>query len=701
LENAKAEAEKMQKAAQEAAALVEQKLTQKFAAEKAAAEEELAKRLKEVSDKMLAERQAAEDEMKKHLEAERANVQAAQKTIAERAEAERAANEKLNKVLEEKTKQEEDFKRSLKEEREGAEKELQDKLKAGRVQAEEELAQKCAAEREAAAKETSREVKDKLEAEHAEAKRELERRLYAEHKSAEQDLANMLVEKHANAQQSFHEQLQQEKENARKEVSAQLEAEKAKAQAAMMMQTKSTEELLEIERAKMEKQMAEKLEEERTKVADEMKRKVKFAADEAETQYNKTLAVEKKRRRSIPGLIVSERSQTLTSIKQAANEFDSDSLEILLSIALEDDLEDDGDGTIASAKGIYNNLQDVNVIEEYIENEQEQVEKKDPELISLLRLHNLLTQAKKLGGEFDHQEPARVLQLALVSSAEKQSLRTIFDSPNQEEVDLSQKIFGDLGNFYGLKRAADWTESGGGAYYPSTRRKGRKQTWGILSKTPKKGRSESERLRSGSVASQAEVDQESSASMLSHSSSAIRESLTQAPAIVNETEFDSTAGLNFINILIYMKDKVAQECQRDSCHDSILDLAKQDTLRDEIYFQVLKQLKGNPSAISLQLGWELLNHLCCTTPPSPALAEFIRVFTKEQQEALQMNDECESWAEEETDKVLKALKGNVAWKQVGDFWESVFWCVDAMTGNIVSTYTPKLDEAAGKKKALR
>merc|ERR1711953_375653 len=173
------------------------------------------------------------------------------------------------------------------------------------------------------------------------------------------------------------------------------------------------------------------------------------------------------------------------------------------------------------------------------------------------------------------------------------------------------------------------------------------------------------------------MDQAAFDKMLGHSSNCIAESITRVPKVCSQLEYDSGASLNFINISIVMMDKSAQECQRESCHQAILDLASQDeNMRDEIYIQVVKQLRGNPSGKSCKLGWELLHHLCSSTPPSPALCEFIRAFAKDQREKLKADPETASWASEETENVLKALRGNNLWQRVGGFWESVFWCFD-------------------------
>jgi len=297
--------------------------------------------------------------------------------------------------------------------------------------------------------------------------------------------------------------------------------------------------------------------------------------------------------------------------------------------------------------------------------------------------------------------------LALVTRAQNQNLRSILDSKHPEELELAEKIFGDMSNFSNLKIPSRWKEAGPAVFpvkRPIRRTKSR-QLWGIvgddISKEVSQGFLAPGALRRSQemVVDQGKMDTAVFDKMLSHSTNCIAESITRVPKVCSQLEYDSGASLNFINITIVMTDKPAQECQRQSCHGAILDLASQDeNMRDEIYIQVVKQIRGNPSGKSCKLGWELLHHLCSSIPPSPALCEFIRAFARDQKEKLKANPEMADWAEEETENVLKALKGNNLWHRVGDFWETVFWCVDAVSGSVVTSFHPLLDEASTSKR---
>eukprot|EP00913_Durusdinium_trenchii_P012865 g12081.t1 len=84
---------------------------------------------------------------------------------------------------------------------------------------------------------------------------------------------------------------------------------------------------------------------------------------------------------------------------------------------------------------------------------------------------------------------------------------------------------------------------------------------------------------------------------------------------------------NFRNIVIWMGDRPAQECQRIASRESVVNLVSSDPLmRDEVFTQLLKQLNGNPSPRSEWLGWQLLLQVCKTTPPSNELDDFVRFF---------------------------------------------------------------------------
>jgi len=67
----------------------------------------------------------------------------------------------------------------------------------------------------------------------------------------------------------------------------------------------------------------------------------------------------------------------------------------------------------------------------------------------------------------------------------------------------------------------------------------------------------------------------------------------------------------FRNILGWMNDRPVHDTKRVLMAFGIVNTAKQDAdLRNEVYLQVLKQLRRNPSRRGELLGWKLLLLLC-------------------------------------------------------------------------------------------
>merc|ERR1712227_326760 len=99
--------------------------------------------------------------------------------------------------------------------------------------------------------------------------------------------------------------------------------------------------------------------------------------------------------------------------------------------------------------------------------------------------------------------------------------------------------------------------------------------------------------------------------MLTHSKIPIREAITRI-----RSSREEAAVQNFRNLLFCMGDEPrATEWQRLAARKDILELATSDVaLSDEIYIQVLKQLRGKSSARSALLGWQLLVEICQIIP---------------------------------------------------------------------------------------
>jgi len=108
--------------------------------------------------------------------------------------------------------------------------------------------------------------------------------------------------------------------------------------------------------------------------------------------------------------------------------------------------------------------------------------------------------------------------------------------------------------------------------------------------------------------------------MMEFSSNPIRQALTQLPK-----QEETAAVLNFQDLLRVMGD--LPDVSRATRDDPVLKLANtSQTLCDEVYVQLMKQLTNNPSPASCNEGWKLLQKLIETAMPSPGLVDFVRRF---------------------------------------------------------------------------
>jgi len=289
--------------------------------------------------------------------------------------------------------------------------------------------------------------------------------------------------------------------------------------------------------------------------------------------------------------------QLLCKLKRAADEYNVDALEYLLGQASQKGLRDEDaleeDTSVekfctAKAREVFMQLQTGEFLVEQLSKSQTEVEQHKPSLVVLRRLENLAEQLSRMPGYEDDASVARFsVQRALVErSCAGSSRKSVFQSNDPAELDMASRVFDHLSEFSGLK-------------------------------LQKSSHARSELMR--------------------HSKTCIKESLTQAPFGLDKDEYDAAATTNFQNLLVGMGDRPAQECQRNASTVAVKDLAHAgDALRDEVYVQVLKQLIDNPSSLSLQRGWELLQVLCQETPPKSELAAFVHAFVKQ---AIQSSDD--------------------------------------------------------------
>ncbi|XP_069006967.1 unconventional myosin-VIIa [Embiotoca jacksoni] len=98
--------------------------------------------------------------------------------------------------------------------------------------------------------------------------------------------------------------------------------------------------------------------------------------------------------------------------------------------------------------------------------------------------------------------------------------------------------------------------------------------------------------------------------------------------LVGNSELSHKACLAFNSILKYMGDYPAKQMQSPlELTDQIFGPATQkETLRDEIYCQIMKQMTSNNNRFSLEQGWQLLWLCCGLFPPSQSLLRHTQRF---------------------------------------------------------------------------
>eukprot|EP00929_Paragymnodinium_shiwhaense_P120637 TRINITY_DN9262_c0_g1_i1.p1 TRINITY_DN9262_c0_g1~~TRINITY_DN9262_c0_g1_i1.p1 ORF type:complete len:1969 (+),score=520.41 TRINITY_DN9262_c0_g1_i1:103-6009(+) len=294
-----------------------------------------------------------------------------------------------------------------------------------------------------------------------------------------------------------------------------------------------------------------------------------------------------RRRSTITGLDAAAQVRLLAGLRQAAEEYDAVTLEELLSEAVRQGVDAK---EVSGPQQVLTMLQNEAFLVAATREAQQQAEQPVPPGNVLRRLQNLSHQIRVTQGDL---EVARSAMKTFHRGARRKSrlssrgsLLRGMDTSNLiiEEEDLSGP-FAELANFSKLKPLHAWG--------------GHRASHVFQEIVPKRREN-----------------------MLGHSKVAIAEALTRIPE-----QREELAVQNFRNLLFWMGDKPAQECQRLAAKTSIVELVTTETdMRDEVYLQVLKQLRNNHSPRSTLLGWQLLQTLCQEALPGEELAEFLRLF---------------------------------------------------------------------------
>ncbi|CAE7581259.1 Myo5a [Symbiodinium natans] len=306
-------------------------------------------------------------------------------------------------------------------------------------------------------------------------------------------------------------------------------------------------------------------------------------------ESKRSQADSRRRRPTITGFSSVQQAQLLASLQRAAENLDSAALEQLLHEATRNGIE------AAELKEYHKKMCDLQseaFLRQAVEQVLEEVKAECPPSNALQKLQNLSHQLRVLHGDAELirsasqavQQGTRRRTKSIAPSAHMRRA-SAFDVKSTEELRVAREAFGDLSSFSKLKSEGTWKGH-------------RSSQLHQLELAPFIGK------------------------MLGHSKVTIAESLTHLPK-----SREAAAVQTFRNILIWMGDRPAQECQRIASRESVINSVSSDPLmRDETFVQILKQLTGNPSARSEWLGWQLLLQLCHFTPPSDELDDFVRFF---------------------------------------------------------------------------
>lgn len=268
-----------------------------------------------------------------------------------------------------------------------------------------------------------------------------------------------------------------------------------------------------------------------------------------------------------------DKKKCFAELQQAAAEYDVISMKDILGQASDLGMSED---LLGSFHALYAQLKTEDFLQSRISLCEEALLKDDVEEIVIKQLRNLAYQLARLTGDELYWEDA----WETIRAAEKKGK----DDTIEEDEELPLEFY-QLGHFSKLKKHFRGHDAG------------------LLARLSRKsGKGDMEK-------------------MVSHSYDGLHNGLTELPA-----EYEQSAVKNFGAILEWMGDKPVTVHRLSASHDIVALANSHDSLKDEIYCQVMKQLTNNPSAGSILLGWKLLLLCCQLVSPSEDLYKFIRYF---------------------------------------------------------------------------
>ncbi|CAE7260235.1 unnamed protein product [Symbiodinium natans] len=315
------------------------------------------------------------------------------------------------------------------------------------------------------------------------------------------------------------------------------------------------------------------------------KQEATFEVDEEAAKKQKMR--ERKSRATITGFSEEDQQKVLMGLLAACHQYDMVELEKGLGEAIAQGI--DPCDTLDRAQDLFQKMSTEEFLTEKMQELQAEL-KTDNSAQALRSLQNIMKQAKRLGVATDAVHSAKESMQHGVRLRARKTLRgSIFHrGVEMEEMELVDTAFSDISAFEGLKSAQEW--------------------------------------RGHQKASLLTAAENKEQTMLCHSKQEIRDALTK----VASSEARAAVS-NFRSILGWMGDRPLPECQRMGYTEDIIGVARSSqSLADEVYVQVVKQLRDNPSPRSVLLGWKLLLRLCQQVRPSDKLEEFIRSFAMHQ-----------------------------------------------------------------------
>lgn len=308
-------------------------------------------------------------------------------------------------------------------------------------------------------------------------------------------------------------------------------------------------------------------------VEEDKKTETTFAAKEAE---------KKSRQMTVTGLDAEGQDKILEQLAQAAMEYDMAQLEEMLGKATEEGMES---SDLEEYYTLLEKLQTEAFLLQAMQEASSRIRVKEKSKSGIRAIQNLIPQAKDRGVDGHLIDEARQQMLiALRQRARSTTHGNVFDHVHPDELKLMQDGYGDLSTCRLLKCASKW--------------KGHYATWAL-----------GHRIRGPNV-------------MLSFCKSEIIEALTK----VNPKE-EKLAAQAFRDILVWMCDRPVSECVRQGYAQSVINIATaSQSLADEVYLHIMKQLTDNPSERSIAQGWRLFLLMCQHVQPGPDLDEFVRAF---------------------------------------------------------------------------